>query len=48
MRAFVTTLALAIAVAFAGVAFAAEGAPKSKAECEAAGGSWDAASNSCK
>jgi hypothetical protein len=45
MKVFVTTIALALAVAFAGSAFA--GSPKTKAECEAAGGKWDAATNTC-
>jgi hypothetical protein len=48
MKATTTTLALALAVLFAAGSLAQAGSPKTKAECEAAGGTWDAASNSCK
>jgi hypothetical protein len=49
MKTFITTIALALAIAFAGAAFYAHaGTPQNKADCEAAGGTWDGASNSCK
>jgi hypothetical protein len=46
MKAFALVTTLALAVAFMGSAFA--GAPTTKADCEAAGGKWDAATNTCK
>jgi hypothetical protein len=46
MKAFALVTTLALAVAFMGSAFA--GAPITKADCEAAGGKWDAATNTCK
>jgi hypothetical protein len=48
MKSFVSMLALAIAVAVTGPAFAGDAASaKNKADCEAAGGTWNADSNSC-
>jgi hypothetical protein len=46
MKAFALITTLAFAFAFTGSAFA--GAPTTKADCEAAGGKWDAATNTCK
>jgi len=48
MKGFASILALALALAFAGPAFAADvTAAKTEADCKAAGGMWDAATNTC-
>jgi len=48
MKTFIATLAIATAVAFTGSAFAQNAAPPSnKADCEAAGGMWNADTNTC-
>ena len=46
MKHFVSMLAVAAAVAFAAPAFAQD-APANQADCEAAGGIWDAANSAC-
>jgi hypothetical protein len=46
MKTIVTTLAVALAFAFAAPAFAAD-APKTKADCEKANMHWDDATKSC-
>jgi hypothetical protein len=49
MRTIAYALALALGVAFATSAFAADvTTAKTKADCEKAGGMWDAATNACK
>ena len=48
MKALVSTLALALALAFAGPAFAGDvTTAKTQADCEKAGGMWDASTNTC-
>jgi hypothetical protein len=48
MKGFASILALALALAFAGPAFAGDvTAAKTEADCKAAGGMWDAATNTC-
>jgi hypothetical protein len=51
MKNITAIIALALAVAFAGPAFAGaaggDAAPATKADCEKAGGVWDAANNAC-
>jgi hypothetical protein len=48
MKIFVSAIALAVAVAAAGPAFAGDATvPKTKAACEKAGGEWDAATDKC-
>jgi hypothetical protein len=48
MKSFVAMLAVVTAVAFTGSAFAQDAAPPSnKADCEAAGGMWNADTNTC-
>ena len=48
MKALLSTLALALALAFAGPAFAGDvTTAKTQADCEKAGGAWDAATSSC-
>ena len=48
MKGFASILALALALAFAGPAFAGDvTAAKTEADCEAAGGMWDAATKTC-
>lgn len=47
MKTFISTLALALAVAFAGTAFAQDAAPTNAADCAKSGGQWDAATNKC-
>lgn len=44
MKIFVSTLAIAAAIAFTGPAFAGE----SQADCEAAGGTWNVESSKCE
>lgn len=44
MKIFVSTLAIAAAIAFTGPAFAGE----TQAGCEAAGGTWNAESSKCE
>jgi hypothetical protein len=46
MKYFVSMLAIASALALTGPAFAQD-APANKADCEAAGGIWDAANSAC-
>ena len=49
MRTIAYTLALALGVAFATSAFAADATTaKTKADCDKAGGMWDATTNTCK
>lgn len=48
MKSFISMLALAIAVAVTGPAFAGDAASaKNKADCEAAGGTWNADASTC-
>jgi len=48
MKTFVSMLAVAAAIAFAGPAFAGDAASaKSQADCEAAGGMWNADTSTC-
>jgi hypothetical protein len=48
MKALVSILALALALAFTGPAFAGDvTAAKTEADCKKAGGVWDAATNTC-
>ena len=48
MRSVTYALALALGVAFAASAFAADvTAAKTKADCDKAGGVWDATTNTC-
>jgi hypothetical protein len=48
MKMFVSAFALALALAFAGSAFAGDVTKaKNQADCEKAGGSWDAANKIC-
>ena len=48
MKGLISMLALAIALAFTGPAFAGDvTAAKTEADCKAAGGMWDAATNTC-
>jgi hypothetical protein len=47
-RTLVSTLALVVALAFTGTAFAGDvTTAKNQADCEKAGGSWDAAAKLC-
>ena len=49
MRTIAYTLALALGVAFATSAFAGDvSMAKTKADCDKAGGVWDASTNACK
>jgi hypothetical protein len=49
MRIIAYALALALGVAFATSAFAADvTTAKTKADCDKAGGMWDASTNTCK
>ena len=48
MKSLVSTFALALAFAFTGPAFAGDVTQaKTEADCKAAGGMWDAATNTC-
>ena len=47
MKGLVSILALALALAFTGPAFAGATAAKTEADCTKAGGVWDAATNTC-
>jgi len=48
MKGVASILALALALAFAGPAFAGDvTAAKTEADCKAAGGMWDDATNTC-
>jgi hypothetical protein len=48
MKTLVSTFTLALALAFAGHAFAGDvTTAKTQADCEKAGGMWDAATNKC-
>jgi hypothetical protein len=48
MKGLVSILALALALAFTGPAFAGDvSAAKTEADCSKAGGVWDAATNTC-
>jgi len=47
MKSFIGMLAVVTAVAFTGSAFAQDAAPNNKAACEAAGGMWNADTNTC-
>ena len=44
---FVSAFALALIIAFTGPAFAGATEAKTQADCEKAGGVWDAATNTC-
>jgi hypothetical protein len=48
MKALVSMVALAVAIAVAGPAFAGDvTAAKTQADCDKAGGMWDAATSKC-
>jgi hypothetical protein len=48
MKTFVSTMALLLALAATGPAFAGDvSTAKNQADCEKAGGTWNADSNSC-
>ena len=48
MKIFIATFAVTLALAFTGPAFAGDvTAAKTEADCKAAGGMWDAATNTC-
>jgi hypothetical protein len=47
MKGLTSIFALAIALAFTGPAFAGAAAAKTEADCVKAGGTWDAATNTC-
>ena len=48
MKTLVSALALTLALAFTGPAFAGDvSAAKTQADCDKAGGSWDAANYKC-
>ena len=47
MKTFISMFALALVVGFAGPAFAGATEAKTQADCEKAGGVWDAATNKC-
>ena len=47
MKVFVSAFALALTIAFTGPAFAGATEAKTQADCEKAGGVWDAATNTC-
>ena len=47
MKVLVSTIALAVAIAATGPAWAGATIPKTQAECEKAGGEWDAATDKC-
>ena len=47
MKAFVSLVALAVAIAMTGPAFAGATEAKTQADCEKAGGVWDAATSKC-
>jgi len=48
MKALVSTFALTLALAFVGPAFAGDvTTAKTEADCQKAGGTWDAATNKC-
>jgi len=47
MKALISTLAVALALAFTGPAFAGATAAKTEADCKKAGGMWDAQTYKC-
>ena len=47
MKTLISTLAVALALAFTGPAFAGATAAKTEADCKKACGMWDAATNTC-
>jgi hypothetical protein len=48
MKSLISIFAVALALAFVGPAFAGDvTAAKNQADCEKAGGTWDAATNVC-
>jgi hypothetical protein len=47
MKMFISAVALTLAVAFAGAAFAQDATPTNAADCAKVGGKWDAATNKC-
>jgi hypothetical protein len=48
MKSLISALAVALALAFTGPAFAGDvTAAKTEADCQKAGGVWDAATNMC-
>jgi len=48
MKSLISMFVVALALAFAGPAFAGDvTAAKNQADCEKAGGTWDAATNVC-
>jgi hypothetical protein len=48
MKTVISIMTLALAVAFAAPAFAADKAPTSKSACEKAHMTWDASAKKCK
>ncbi len=48
MKGLVSILALALALAFTGPAFAGATAAKTEADCTKAGGTWDAKASKCE
>ena len=49
MKTLIATFAVALALAFTGPVFAGDvTAAKTEADCKAAGGMWDAATNTCE
>ena len=47
MKSLISILAVTIALAFTGPAFAGAAAAKTEADCVKAGGVWDAATSTC-
>ena len=47
MKTLISIFALPLALAFTGPAFAVAAAAKTEADCTKAGGTWDAATNTC-
>ena len=47
MKILISTLAMAVALAFTGPAFAGAAAAKTEADCVKAGGTWDATTKTC-
>jgi hypothetical protein len=47
MKMFFSAMAMTLAVAFAGAAFAQDAAPTNATDCAKMGGKWDAANKKC-
>jgi hypothetical protein len=47
MKILISIFAMTLALAFTGPAFAGAAAAKTEADCTKAGGTWDAATNTC-